>query len=261
MASMPMMARVRAMLAGVPKTPSANRAGSYTKIPRVRPATETFFSSCVLAFDPNTNRDMSNTTAVSAADSYGVTKQYLPSGLAYYTSNGVANKRISLTGVTAQKNLATYTLVMWVNLSAVHATLMNTFWSKAVWALMVTAVNRQLVLQNYYNAWATSSTWYSTSNAFVFGEWQCIGVSYDWSNVNNDPVYYVNGISVPVSSISRANSGTRIDEGASLSTIFDTTSNNKTLNGSIGQTWFFNTILTADNALQIYEQTRGYYGV
>jgi len=100
--------------------------------------------------------------------------------------------------------------------------------------------------------WSTPGVWKIAGSTFSAGNWYKIGITYNNSSVTNDPIIYVNGVSVSVTEVitpvGTYLSGTDNDlvigyPGAAVNTI----------DGKIAGLRIYNRILTATEDLMIYD--------
>lgn len=90
--------------------------------------------------------------------------------------------------------------------------------------------------------------------------WQHIVLTYDADASANNPVVYVNGVSVTVTETGTPND-TRTSDAAAIMYIGQRAAGGFSWNGKMDDLMFFNRVLSATEAKSIYEVTRQRYGV
>ena len=103
----------------------------------------------------------------------------------------------------------------------------------------------------FTSTWTTGASWYTTADQLAAATWAHIAVTYDGSSTSNDPIIYINGVSVAITEAS-APTGTR-DTGTDFNlAISDPDAAGFAADGKFADARIYSTILSAADILAIY---------
>jgi len=243
---------------------------THKGLQRFRGFTEPFYSSCVLAVDYNSPTAAGLTGDASGNLGFGTvgsntTKSVLPSGIRAYTV--AANGKIAITPYAAINNLTKQTVIVWVKpttMNSAHRVLCKESdagvgWVAAVRFTVTVAENTTF----FTRSWTTGSASVTGKmNGVTLNVWNMIAMTYDGSSAANVPHSYVNGVldTAPFATTATG-SGALVDDSAINVTLMNRGASDRGFSGSTGQMWVFNDILTPAQILNVYSQTKGFYGL
>ncbi len=151
------------------------------------------------------------------------------------------------------------TLEAWVNPASDGETDVGRIFDKEFWILRVKSeVAGMMVIQFQCLFNTTNGVWDTSTAVLPINAWFLISVTYNSSNVANDPVIYLNGVSTPITETSTP-VGTRRDEAANILQIGGY-GGLATWDGYIGEVRLYKArILTASEAMNNYLATKWRY--
>lgn len=149
-------------------------------------------------------------------------------------------------------NLTTMTLMAWVNPEGYgegsNGRIMD---QNSVMFFILNSTNQSAALNwDRTGILPSPGQWRTPINSIVLNVWTHIAVTYDRSNNTNDPIFYINGLSVTVTEESTP-SGT-IATSSSDVTIGNRTAGDRTFDGSIEDLRIYSRILSAAEIQTIY---------
>ncbi|KKN75136.1 hypothetical protein LCGC14_0382950 [marine sediment metagenome] len=100
--------------------------------------------------------------------------------------------------------------------------------------------------------------WRTSSVEITINQWTLVAIAYDSGSADNNPLMYVNGLSVTVAEIATPTGTAQSDSGEDI-TIGAKFDNSETWDGLIGECWMYNRILTPAEITYIHQRTRGRY--
>jgi hypothetical protein len=103
----------------------------------------------------------------------------------------------------------------------------------------------------------TSGIWRTTNNECTLGTWHHIAITYNYASTANDPIIYINGISVPITETTTPSGSFGSITGFILG---NTNALPRSLNGYISDFRSYNNILTATQINSIFQETKAKYG-
>jgi hypothetical protein len=113
--------------------------------------------------------------------------------------------------------------------------------------------NALLYSVNYSNPALSVGRWFSADNSISVGAWQHICVTIDKSNSANDPIMYVNGVSIAITEVETP-SGTITSDSTSVVEVGGSVLGaHHSVDGKITDARIYNRILTPAEVLAIYE--------
>jgi len=110
----------------------------------------------------------------------------------------------------------------------------------------------------YIRTHTSGGVWITNSNVPALGAWSHIVITYDQSSTSNDPIIYVDGVSVAVTEFDTP-TGTPLNQYGSVLDIGNSSSFSSPysgcLNGKIYDMRIYNRILTANDVNRLYQGT------
>ncbi len=184
--------------------------------------------------------------------------------------NGV-NNGISLGAPATIGNVQRITLSAWVyphtKGSSDFPTILDKFETALGWRFMLCDQSNAAICENrnkvrFIRAFSVSNgIWLSSSTAFSYNQWHHVVVSYNSSSATNDPLIYVNGISIPVVE-DQAPSGSAQDDSSTNmaigSSLFGGSPFLNFFDGSIDDVRVYNRILSPAEVKRLYELGGGH---
>jgi hypothetical protein len=179
----------------------------------------------------------------------------LPMAIDFEQSSG--NQVVSFGDVSALKNLTTKTLCAWINAESFDGGFnfisgINQFESLGLaggYSLLLRTGQIRFVV-----GWTESSgdvAYWDSNDALSTGSWIHVCVTYDNSATANNPIIYVNGLSVALTEI-QAPSGTLVDSGGI--TVIGNSNSASPFDGKISDVRVYNRILTPAEVLDMYNR-------
>ena len=147
------------------------------------------------------------------------------------------------------------TIISWVNISSAATAINKPFYVVDIEGAVLTTsfcFHKYTTENNieFAKGYATTQGIWQTNEVLSLDTWYLLAVSYDESNINNDPVFYINGVAqsidfeqAPIGSLQSDTSDSIYSPLVGAAT---------TPYGTVSGTRIFNRILTADEVLQIY---------
>jgi hypothetical protein len=157
--------------------------------------------------------------------------------------NGVSNI-VTVGSPAALTNLARYTVAAWIKPRSLGELKLGRIVNKrsaAGWALFLNTDGSAFFRQTFST---TEGAWSTPANSVALGAWLHVAVAYDSSSSANRPVFYINGKLV-TTTVRAAPAGSRSSDAASLLTIGNTSTLERTFDGAIDDVRIYNRILTA----------------
>lgn len=231
-----------------------------------RTYTEPYSSTCILAPDFNI-LNCGGAALDSSLHSNTLTRSQivptmLPSGLKVSYFDGLGVRIASVPQSATINNLATQTIVGWVNPDADITSTAKIF-EKGSTTDDHTSLSwiTDGALVFYRQRATTSPTWTTATGFAPVSTWTMYSVAYDTTSVNNDPTVYKNGCGGGALTESAAPVGAISDDSAKNIYLGSRSAGTLPFKGYIGQTWEFNVILDPTRIAAIYNQTKWLYGV
>ena len=152
------------------------------------------------------------------------------------------------------------TVIVWANASNVanNIVMCSKLAANAGWEFGISSPVGNNALFEVYHYWSgTDGYWQTSSKVFSRSVWHCVGFTYNSSATTNNAILYKNGVSQAISTTSPT--GTRDSDAANAFTIGGLPGGTKMWEGTIGEVFAYNRILTALEIQQIYQVTRWRY--
>ena len=112
-------------------------------------------------------------------------------------------------------------------------------------------------LQITFPRTTTSGSWRTTNRECTLGTWHHIAITYNYASTANDPIIYINGISVPITETTTPNGSFGNITSFNLG---NTDALPRSLDGYISDFRSYNNILTATQIDAIFQETKAKYG-
>ncbi len=129
---------------------------------------------------------------------------------------------------------------------------------KEKWFFHMITNTTTMRFQHNFTLTADEGQWDVT---IVAGIWQHILITYHNNLAVNNPIVYLNGVSVSVTEITTPGNDLQESDAADSLRIGDNNASDRSWDGKIGDVMLFNAIKSAAEAKSIFEITRGEYGV
>lgn len=117
--------------------------------------------------------------------------------------------------------------------------------------LVFTQATEELVFRQYFDG-AGDGVWSTDSNALVYGVWSFVVITYDLSSVANNPLIYINGVSVTVNEDTTP-VGTADSDAAGSLVIGNKADQSATFDGLIAEVMLYDRILPEREGLKLYK--------
>lgn len=207
-------------------------------------------ASAGVAYDGSGNNNTGTLTSMTRAGNPVLGK--LGQALSF---NGTSNY-VSL-GTSATLSPTAKTITAWINPAAFSPTEGTIVHSGATWSFYDCSAATTYcpaissTLGYLHDGSGGTGVWRSPANAITLNQWQHVAVTFDCSSDANNPVLYVDGVSVTVTELTAPSSMFCGDTATKLIG-FETAFNTKYFNGKIDDVRIYNRILTTAEITQLY---------
>ncbi len=168
-----------------------------------------------------------------------------------------SNDHVNMGSASALDNISNFTTCIWgKSTGAVDGTLISKDDSVTGWNLAGNSTS--LASVTFYKGWtggAGYGEWRTANGTFPNNEWTHVCVTYAAGSTANDPIFYMNGVSVPSTKINTP-SGSLVDD-STFSANIGSYGNGagSFFSGSLDEARIYNRILTAAEVKSLYDRS------